>query len=418
MMSNREHSLPLGEQDNNAEIPQSRTIAAFHTQQRTTHWSARRRRDAWFLLLVLLLGVVAIAALSSGGAGSSYRANVTQPGTTPGAVTKTSSPPTRAITATGVFREYPFLQSDSQVMRLAIDHEGRVWFGEMGRNSLAVFDPQTQGFQQMTPPHGRYGMMGIQAAPDDTIWFAEQYANYIGHYFPATGHFQLYPLPRLTIPDPGHPGKTLTIPSAPNDLVLDAHGTPWFTEFNADALGRLDPRTGRMQHYPLAGKKSVQTIDPYGVTVDPQGMVWFTEMSINHVGRLDPATGRIRYFPVPGPKVSLMEIASDAHGTIWVTSFSSGLLLRLDPRTGRTTSYYASLTGKDPGGLYGLVVAPSGDVWVTILAENVIAHLDVAAHRFIYYRIPTPGSEPLTMAMGPDHTLWFIEIDKIGMLRP
>jgi len=50
--------------------------------------------------------------------------------------------------------------------------------------------------------------------------------------------------------------------------------------------------------------------------------------------------------------------------------------------------------------------------------ENVIAHLDVAAHRFIYYRIPTPGSEPLTMAMGPDHTFWFIEIDKIGMMRP
>ncbi len=418
MMSKIRYSPPLGEQDNEAEIPQPRTIAAFHTQQRTTHWSARRRRAAWFLLLVLLLGVGTIAALSSGGAGSSERANVMQPGTTSVAVTKTSSPPTRVITATGVFREYPFPQSDSQVMRLAIDHQGRVWFGEMGRNYLAVFDPQTQSFQQMTPPHGRYGMMGIQVAPDDTIWFAEQYANYIGHYFPATGHFQLYPLPRLTIPDPGNPGKTLTIPSAPNDLVLDAHGTLWFTEFNADALGWLDPRTGRMQQYPLAGKKSVQTIDPYGVTVDPQGMVWFTEMSINHVGRLDPATGRIRYFPVPGPKVSLMEIASDAHGTIWVTSFSSGLLLRLDPRTGRTTPYYASLTGKDPGGLYGLVVAPSGDVWVTILAENVIARLDVAAHRFIYYRIPTPGSEPLTMAMGPDHTLWFIEIDKIGMLQP
>ncbi len=303
-------------------------------------------------------------------------------------------------------------------MRLAIDHEGRVWFGEMGRNYLAVFDPRTRTFEQMTPPHGRYGMMGMQVAPDNTIWFAEQYANYIGHYFPATGRFQLYPLPRLTIPDPSHAGKTLSLPSAPNDLALDAHGMVWFTEFNADALGRLDPHTGRMQQYPLADKKSVQTIDPYGVTVDPQGMVWFTEMSINHVGRLDPATGRIRYFPVPGPKVSLMEIASDAHGTIWVTSFSSGLLLRLDPRTGRTAPYYASLTGKDPGGLYGLVVAPSGDVWVTILAENVIARLDVATHRFIYYRIPTPGSEPLTMAMGPDHTLWFIEIDKIGMLRP
>src|SRR5260370_35992776 len=103
----------------------------------------------------------------------------------------------------------------------------------------------------MAPAHGRYGMMGMQVAPDDTIWFAEQYANYIGPYFPATGHFQIYPLPRLTIPDPGNPSKTLSLPSAPNDLALDTHGAVWFTEFNADSLKRHDPRTGKLRQYPL-----------------------------------------------------------------------------------------------------------------------------------------------------------------------
>jgi streptogramin lyase len=303
-------------------------------------------------------------------------------------------------------------------MRLVIDHQGRVWFGEMGRNYLAVFDPRTQAFEQMTPPQGRFGMMGMQVAPDDTIWFAEQYANYIGHYFPTTGHFQLYPLPRLTIPDPSNPGKTLSLPSAPNDLALDAQGNVWFTEFNADSLGRLDPRTGLMRHYPLSSKKSVQTLAPFGIAVDPQGMVWFTEMSTGQVGRLDPARGRVRLFSVPGPKVAPMEIASDAHGIIWVTCFNDALLLRLDPRTATFTRYHASSTGNGTGGLYGLVVTPAGDVWVTMLAENMIAHLDVLAKRFVYYPIPTPGSEPLAIAIAPDHTLWFTEVDKIGMLRP
>ena len=113
-----------------------------------------------------------------------------------------------------------------------------------------------------------------------------------------------------------------------------------------------------------------------------------------------------------------MEIASDAHGIIWVTTFSSGILLRLDPRTGTFTPYEAPSSGPGAGGLYGLVVTPAGEVWVTVLAENVIARLDVAAHRFISYRIPTPGSEPLGIVMGPDHTFWFTEVDKIGMLRP
>src|SRR6266700_2932838 len=417
-MHEQQHIPETGEQNNEMKATRLATPVIPRPLQSAPRWSVRRRRDAWFLLVAILLRMLTTFALSGGGAWLSGQTSLKQLATSPAQTATNPFNSPLSTTATCQFHEYPFPQSDSQVMRLVVDHAGRVWFGEMGRNALAVFDPRTHTFQQMTPPHGRFGMMGMQVAPDNTIWFAEQYANYIGHYFPATGRFQLYPLPRLTIPDPGNPGKTLSLPSAPNDLALDAHGMVWFTEFNADALGRLDPHTGLMQHYPLSVKRSVQTLLPYGVTVDPQGMVWFTEMSINHVGHLDPATGRIRYFPVPGPKVSLMEIASDAHGTIWVTAFSSGLLLRLDPRTGRTTPYYASLTGKDPGGLYGLVVAPSGDVWVTILAENVIARLDVATHRFIYYRIPTPGSEPLTMAMGPDHTLWFIEIDKIGMLRP
>ena len=372
------------------------------------------RPDAWFLLGILLLGMLTIIVL----------ANVTsatrgQPGTASTSATQSPSVPPSVSRAAGAFREYPLPQSNSQVMRLVIDHQGRLWFGEMGRNYLAVFDPRTQTFQQMTPPQGRFGMMGMLVAPDDTIWFAEQYANYIGHYFPTTGHFQIYPLPRLTVPDVSHPGKTLSLPSAPNDLALDAQGNVWFTELNADRLGRLDPRTGLMQHYPLAAKRSVQTLNPYGVTVDPEGMVWFTELSNDRIGRLDPATGRIHFFTPPAPHAAPMEIATDAHGIIWATTFNSGLLLRLDPRTGRFVPYNASLPGSaQGGGLYGLVVAASGDVWVTMLSENALARLDVAAGRFIYYRVPTENSEPLAIAMAPDQTLWFTEVDKIGMLRP
>ncbi len=355
---------------------------------------------------MLLLGVVTIVALGSGGARPSGQANVTQ-STTP-----------QPHTGSGEFREFPLPQTDSQMMRPATDHEGRIWFGEMGRNFLAVFDPRTQAFQQMTPPRGRYGVMSVQVASDDTIWFVEQYANYIGHYFPTTGHYQVYPLPTLSVPDPSHAGKTLSLPSAPNELVLDAHGTVWFTEFNADALGRLDPHTGLMRHYPLSARRSVQKLIPYGVTVDREGMVWFTESSNGRIGRLDPTTGGMRFFTPPGPTMPLMEIASDAQGNIWVTSFSGGLLLRLDPHTSVFTSYYAPFSSPGTGGLYGLVVTPTGEIWVTVLAENMVARLDVVAHRFISYAIPTPGSEPLGIVMGAKHTLWFTEVDKIGMLQP
>src|SRR6266487_7134474 len=348
-MSNRQHSPLLGAQHNGVEIPERTPLAVASRGQRSPRWSARRRRDAWFLLGVLLLGVVTLIALAHGGASSAGQAHGTQSVASPVAGSLIQPPITSAITATGQFQEYPLPQSDSQLMRPAIDHEGRLWFGEMGRNYLAVFDPRTRTFRQMTPPHGRFGVMSVQVASDDTIWFVEQYANYIGHYYPTTGNYQVYPLPTLTVPDPSHVGKTLTLPSAPNELALDARGTVWFTEFNADALGSLDPSNGLMRHFPLAAKRTVQTLVPYGVTVDPQGMVWFTEMSGEHVGRLDPTTGRIRLFTPPGSDMPPMEIASDTHGIIWVTTFSTGLLLRLDPRTGAFTSYAAPFSDHHTG---------------------------------------------------------------------
>ena len=141
---------------------------------------------------------------------------------TPATSIQTNSIP--GIAGTGTFREYPLPQTNSGMMRPVIDHEGRIWFGEMGHNYLAVFDPATQTFRQVTPPHGQNGIMGLLVAPDDTIWFAEQYANYIGHYYPSMGKYQVYGLPTLTVPDPGDATRRLALPSAPNDIALDARG--------------------------------------------------------------------------------------------------------------------------------------------------------------------------------------------------
>jgi virginiamycin B lyase len=359
----------------------------------------------FLLLLTLLITACGGSFTSTSTIGPINSPTVhSQPNTTP------------SIMANGTFQEYSLPLSNSGLMRPAIDHSGRIWFGEMGHNYLAVFDPHSQKFQQITPPHGRSGVMGVVVASDDTIWFAEQYADYIGHYFPAIGQFQTYPLPTLTVPDPGHPGKTLALPSAPNDLALDTHGNVWFTELNANALGRLNMHSGLIRQYPLSATSTTQALNPYGITIDPQGNIWFTEASTSHIGRLVPLTGQISYFSMQGSSTALMEITADAHGIIWATSFTSGLLLSFNPKTAIFTPYYAPSSG----GLYGITITPTGQVWVTISAENAIAHLDVTTNHFIEYAIPSSGSLPLGVVVGANDSLWFTEAgsNKIGMLRP
>jgi virginiamycin B lyase len=343
------------------------------------------------------------------------------------AIPQTTSPSTSKIdphaantTGTTVqFQEFALPQGDDGLMRPAVDHEGRVWFGEMNKNYLAYFDPRTKTFQQITPPHGKYGIMGIEVSNDDTIWFAEQDANYIGHYFPATSQFKTYTLPWLKEPDPANAGKTLTLPSAPNDLAIDAHGNIWFTEQNADAIGEIIPGTNTIRQYPLSANHSVEQLVPYGIAIDPQGNIWFTETGSNHVGRLDPLTGAITNFFQAKLTTGLMEIASDQHGTIWITSFSNNLLLSLNPQTGVFTPYFAPHTGNATGSLYGLTIDASGNIWLTVAADNSIARLAPSTGDFATYTIPTPNSLPLGIVEGTNHTFWFTEAssNKIGMLN-
>lgn len=353
-----------------------------------------------FLIIILLL-------LSACGSVEQATANTTA----------TTAQPDTSQVGTNTFQEYSLPQANSELMRPASDHKGRLWFGEMGHNFLTVFDPQTQTFQQITPPHGRGGIMGIAAASDDTIWFAEQYANYIGHYDPETHTFQTYPLPTIQAPDANKNNNLQTLPVAPNDIALDAHGNVWFTELNSDAIGMLDSKTGKFRHYQIGTKKTVQAYNPYGITVDAQGSIWFTESNANRLGRLDPDSGNIHFFTTQDNTDALMEVTNDQHGTIWATSFTNNLLLRLDAKTGKLTSYHAP--GSKPGGIYGITIAAPGELWLTLPAQNALARFDSNTSHFTDYALPTDNAFPFGLVMGKNHALWFTEagINKIGMLQ-
>jgi streptogramin lyase len=322
--------------------------------------------------------------------------------------------------ATGTFQEFALPQQQSGLMRPAIDAQGHIWFGEMSRNYLGSFDPHTRSFWQGRPPNGKSGIMGIAVTPDNTIWFAEQYADYIGHFMPQSGQYRIYPLPTLTVPDPANPGHTLSLPSAPNDIVLDQHGTLWFTELNANALAALNTKTGALRQYPLTHEKNARALNPYGITVDPRGLVWFSVASMNRLGRLDPASGQISYFTPPGISSPLMEVASDAHGHIWATLFATGQLLQFDPGSARFTAYNPSNTSNSSGSSYGLLIASNGDIWITLTSENKLARFDMQRQRFFTYTIPTPNSLPIGLVEDTHHAIWFTESgsDKIGVLRP
>ncbi|MBS1133955.1 MAG: streptogramin lyase, partial [Burkholderiaceae bacterium] len=82
--------------------------------------------------------------------------------------------------------------------------------------------------------------------------------------------------------------------SAPHDVAPAPDGTVWYTAQRTGHLGRLDPRTGKVEEIPL-GRGSA----PHGVIVGPDGAAWVTDSGQNAVVRVDPATRAVRVFALP-----------------------------------------------------------------------------------------------------------------------
>jgi virginiamycin B lyase len=79
----------------------------------------------------------------------------------------------------------------------------------------------------------------------------------------------------------------LTPDSHPHDPALAPDGALWYTGQMSNTLGRLDPKTGKIQEFRLKTPDS----GPHGLVADHDGNIWFTANFKGYIGKLDPRTG-------------------------------------------------------------------------------------------------------------------------------
>ena len=113
------------------------------------------------------------------------------------------------------------------------------------------------------------------AAEGRSVWYTAQGSR---HYRPAgSGHR-------------GEPADPLGDGSAPHGVIVGPDGAPWVTDGGLNAIVRVDPRTEKVDRYPLPpgrGSANLNTATFRG------GVLWFTGQA-GVLGRLDPKVGRSR----------------------------------------------------------------------------------------------------------------------------
>ncbi len=186
--------------------------------------------------------------------------------------------------------------------------------------------------------------------------------------------------------------------SRPHDVAPAPDGTVWYTAQAKGQLGRLDPKTGKVEVIPLGAGSA-----PHGVIVGPDGAAWVTDGGLNANVRVDPKTKAIKVFQLPEtfPSSNLNTGTFDKKGIYWFTG-QSGVYGRVDPATGKVDAWKAP-KGRGP---YGIATTPTGDIWYASLAGDYIAKIDAVSGQATVVEPPRPGVGPRRVWSDSKSMLW------------
>lgn len=219
--------------------------------------------------------------------------------------------------------------------------------------------------------------------------------------------------------------------SMPHDVVVDANGTAWYTDFGAQVLGRLDPATGNIKEYRMPILRPDVPESSLDVRVAPDGAIWVAMMYQAAVARFDPKTETFRTWSIPkknSPGVTqIPQVVVDhanVDGKIWVDDASNAGVHRIDLQSGAVETFLpvAKLPPTKGTGFthtpYGIAADSNNNLFFLDWGESQVGRIDARSGEVTFFQTPTAPSRPRRGHMDDKDQYWFAEWqgDAIGML--
>jgi virginiamycin B lyase len=212
-------------------------------------------------------------------------------------------------------------------------------------------------------------------------------------------------LATLLLATPASAAPTVTefpIPTAaslPQDIVLGPDGKLWFTERDADKIGRVTPGNPPLiQEFPVPAMFE----EPMNITVGPDNKIWFSGKFNNAggVGRMNPANPADTQGHGGYNVTTPAGIAAGPDGAIWLGD-QAGVVVRIDPATmNELATSDIPLTGFN---VRNLAPGPDGNVWVTDFGGQV-GRVTPAG---VFTPFNVNGNTAWDIVPGPDGNLWY-----------
>jgi virginiamycin B lyase len=247
-----------------------------------------------------------------------------------------------------------------------------------------------------------------------------------------------WPYPLKTMPRPK--GKatqvimtTYDLPglAAPHDTLRDKDGNVWFSDFQEQFIGKLDPKTGKVTQYPVPVSKPGFPTGSLMLTMDKDGNIWEGMMGQAQLAKLDPKTGKVSILLAPDwdqgdTRFTMIDaLHSNVDGKLWTKTNGgpdpkhANKLYQVDLATGEFKEFLPP-PGKRDIAAYGLVTDLDNNVYSldNNFAQKQIWRTDAKTGETKYIDLPNGGGR--RGHIDAQNRLWFSQFhaNRYGMYDP
>ena len=241
---------------------------------------------------------------------------------------------------------------------LQVAGDGKIWITLCLGNKIGVFDPKTESWRLIDQWDGLYPHT-LRFDQKGRVWYTLAVSNQVAMIDPATDE-----------------KKTIRLPGRTWKQGMASRLAPWLVYF------------GNWLPTPETIEPDVMPPVPYGIDIAPDGGVWFSQLNAQRIGRIDPETHEYELFdtPFPGPR----RLRFDSKGNLWIPGFSAGVLARFDPKTKKFRTWELPIHPKGSETPYALNVDRKTDiVWICGTNSDTLMKFDPETEKFTVFPLPT-----------------------------
>jgi virginiamycin B lyase len=214
----------------------------------------------------------------------------------------------------------------------------------------------------------------------------------------------------------------------PHDVIVDRDGQVWYSDFGAQFVGVMDPKTGETKDIAVPVIRPEQPKGGLDIEFDPDGNIWLAMMYQAGISKIDRKTHEVTVYPFPKEWISTSAQASmvspmhsNADGKVWTNNQEDNLNYRLDVATGKFENLGQA---KTPGGkqirAYGMPTDHQNNLYQLEFGGHSIGRRDAKTLAVTIWPTSTALSRPRRGRVDEQNRLWFAQYggNGIGMFDP